>query len=180
MSTPEPSPASKPPRPPVFGNSAAVFAFLLLAVGLGVAAHLITGSQRVAANPQTQSAYAIGDLVGTVFGAIMFPLLLGWIAYWLGFRSTKAARITACTVALLICLGSVGRMMTSRNKARLANQSALTQELDAARKEQAQAIRSGDTGKIADASDRSLAAIERMGDDSPELKTVATTRWAGS
>jgi hypothetical protein len=149
---------------------------LLLAIGLGVAAHFITGSQRAAASPGVQSAYDAGALMGTVLAAILFPLLLGYIAYWLGFRSTLAARITACVVALLFSLGSVGRMVAGRMNERRSGQDAqLMQELNAARNEQARAIRSGDTDKIADASDRSIAVIEKMGEDTPELKAVATT-----
>ncbi|XVJ58699.1 MAG: hypothetical protein HEQ23_04565 [Tepidisphaera sp.] len=175
MSIPEPSPASKPAKPPVFGNSMAVLACLLLAVGLGVAANLIIGTQRQARSPELASAYSMGAMIGVVIGAILFPLLLGWIAYWLGLRSTKAARITACVVAVFVSMGHVSRVVVERQRARVASQKDFTDELNAARNEQARAIRSGDTDKIADASDRSLAVIEKMGEDTPELKAVATT-----
>lgn len=176
MSIPERSPQSKPAKPPVFGNSMAVFACVLLAVGLGVAANLIIGTQRQARSPELASAYSMGAMIGVVIGAILFPLLLGWIAYWLGLRSTKAARITACVVAVFMSVGHVSRIVVERQRARVASQQKdFTDELNAVRNEQARAIRSGDTDKIADASDRSIAVIEKMGEDTPELKAVATT-----
>jgi hypothetical protein len=163
-------------KSPVFGNSLVLASVLALAMAAaGYSQRFVSGSS--AGSADVQSAYRIGAFVGGIAGALLFPLLAGWIAYWIGARSTRAARITACVIAVLSIFGSAATILKGSSNPRTAAQHAASMaELAAARAQQVEALRSGDTSALAAAGERTANAVAKMGEgDSTDLKAATAT-----
>jgi ribonuclease I len=142
-------------KPPIFGNSPVVF--LAVAAGIAALAYAKFAGLKSSGSNMTYAAPAVA---GAAAAALILPLVLGVAAYWIGVRSTKAARATACAAALLMSGFGVYQVIGGP-----ASASAGTREFAAAREQQAEAVRSGDTEKLAAAGERTAKAIESSAKD---------------
>lgn len=142
-------------KPPIFGNSPVVF--LALAAGIAVSAFAQFASLKASGSSMT---YVAPAMAGAAAAALIVPLVLGWIAYHVGVRSTKAAGATACVAAMVMAVVGVLRVVQEP-----ARRSESTRQFAEARKQQAEAVRSGDTEKLAASGERTAKAIEASAKD---------------
>ena len=155
----EKSPMADPQgRRPIFGNSAVVFVFVFAAIAVAAYAQFAVLKAKAGPGSSININYAIPAMAGAAVAALVVPLFLGWIGYLLGARSTKVARATACAVAVLVA--GVHGMKIHRETTAHRSNVVLDKELVVVKKEQAEAIRSGDTDRLAVSGERTVKALE--------------------